>query len=183
VQRTRLTQRSSRSGSHPLGDVEALRRSFALPLHDWFKGLGVAADQLREAVDRWNREMTSRRRQCAWGAPELLAELRRREVTTAVITAASRAVVAPEAERLGISPLLEHIDGDVTVKRDAIVARTLASGRAARPISENRVRPHGSHSRGATPIGVRGGYRPQACLVAVGAAHVIDDLRELLPHL
>jgi phosphoglycolate phosphatase-like HAD superfamily hydrolase len=164
-------------GLRTLDSVSGLRATFRLPLHDWFADLGVAEEDLDDAVARWNGEMARQESRAREGARGLLHVLARRGIHVGVISAAATDAVSAQASHLGLASLLTHIDGGVVSKKDAIASRIKQIGAGhVLYVGDTEYDMTEALAASAVPVAITGGYRSVEQLVAAGAVHVCPTL-------
>lgn len=163
----------------PITD-ETFSRSFALPLGQFFRRLGVPPHSLEEAERFWNESCIEQPTQLSRGARALLEACRHHQVPVGVITAADPELVSADSARLEIRHLLTWVVGQVTNKKDELMKAAIPFSRVVY-VGDTADDMEHAHSAGVTAIALTGGYHNRARLESARTDLIIDDLRDVVP--
>jgi len=153
---------------------------FSLPLRSFLRRLSVPASALTDAEASWNRHCTERETVLSRGALQLLTACQDRAVPVGILTAASPAVVAADADHLGIGTFLSWICGPSHDKAADLRQRTARPGRVA--YVGDTADDIGYARRGeALAVAFTGGYHDINQLQAAKPDLIIDNLSQLIP--
>jgi phosphoglycolate phosphatase-like HAD superfamily hydrolase len=166
-------------GLPPVTDADFGRR-FQLPLRGFLSRLLVPAGALADAEAAWNLHAAGRETELSPGVLEFLAACQRMRVPVGILTAADASVVAADAARLGVRPLLSWVCGSSQDKaaalrnRAASVGRVLYAGDTADDVSYAR-------RAGTLAVAVTGGYHDVGRLRSARPDLIVTDLGQLIP--
>lgn len=169
----------TRAGCAPVTRA-AFRARFGLPLAGFFAALGVSAERLAEVERDWNTRVRATPAPLAAGAMTLLSACKARGVSVGVVTGADPAVVAADARRHGIRPLLAWVVGPV-VDKAAVLATAAAAGRTVAYVGDTEHDVTSARAAGLLAVATTAGYTPAARLRRAKPDLVIDDLAALVP--
>ena len=171
------------------GIEEMVRRSFAL------RGVySLSGDSVKAIIEDYRREY-----QACWrdhsrpynGIPELLAELARRRIMTAVLSNKSDIYTSRMTDALLAGHRFEIVRGavpGVPLKPDPSAALALAAGLGVEPsacafVGDTSIDMTTALAAGMVPIGALWGFRTETELRESGAAALIASPLDLLGHL
>jgi phosphoglycolate phosphatase len=165
-------------GLPPVTDAD-FGRLFQLPLRRFLSRLLVPAAALADAEAAWNRYTASRKTELSPGVLEFLAACQRLRVPVGILTAADASVVAADAARLGVQPLLAWVCGSsqdkaAELRSRASARRVLYAGDTADDVSYAR-------RAGTLAVAVTGGYHDVGRLRDAGPDLIVTDLAQIIP--
>jgi phosphoglycolate phosphatase len=154
-------------------------RLFSLPLRSFFSRLSVPAPALDGAEAEWNRHCIEHETTLSRGALQLLTACQQRGVPAGILTAADPAVVAADADRLGIGSLLYSIAGPSRDKAEHLIRRTASAGRVAY-VGDTADDVIYARRAGALAVAFTGGYHLLDRLQGAGPDLITSDLGQLI---